>query len=145
MNDSLRSAFIAVALLLSVAAPAAAQPAAPAKVAPADEYFGPLKMSILGIRNSLKTEIVKLESNADVDTGDAFRHAAFVEKSIREWESKYPADSWLPRSVMALHRVYLRIASADAERSAAETAAWLLERYPHSAEAAQIRSESGRS
>jgi len=144
MNDLLRSAFIAVALLLSVAGPASAQSTALAKVAPADEYFGPLKMSILGIRNSLRTEFVKLESVANVDTGDAFRHAAFVEKSIREWERKYPADSWLPRSVLALHRVYTRIASDEAERSAAETAAWLIERYPHSAEAAQVRSEAGR-
>jgi hypothetical protein len=144
MNDLLRSAFIAVALLLSVAGPASAQSTALAKVAPADEYFGPLKMSILGIRNSLKDELVKLESSANVNTGDAFRHAAFLEKSIREWERKYPSDSWLPRSVMALHRVYSRISSEDAQRSTAETAAWLIERYPHSAEAALLRSEVAR-
>jgi hypothetical protein len=144
MNDLLRSAFIAVALVLSVAAPGAAKSTAPAKVAPADEYFGPLKMSILGIRNTLKDDFVKLESSASVDTGDAFRHAAFVEKSIRAWEHKYPADSWLPRAVLALHRVYARIASSDAERSAAETATWLIQRYPNSREAAQLRSESAR-
>jgi hypothetical protein len=145
MNVFVRSAFIAVALLLSVAAPGAAQSTTLAKAAPADEYFGPLKMSILGIRNTLKDEFVRLESAADVDTGDAFRHAAFVEKSIREWERKYPADSWLARSVLALHRVYVRIGSDEADRSAAQTAAWLLERYPNSPEAALIRSETGRS
>jgi hypothetical protein len=145
MNVFVRSAFIAVALLFSVTAPGTAQAVSLSKAAPADEYFGPLKMSILGIRNTLKDEIVKLGSTASVDAAGAFRHAAFVEKSIREWEHKYPADSWLPRSVLALHRVYSRIASSDAERSAAATAAWLLERYPNSREAAQLRSEMGHS
>ena len=35
--------------------------AAKCKVAPADEYFGKLKMSILGIRNTIKDQGIKID------------------------------------------------------------------------------------
>ena len=48
----MKRTLLALALALSFVAPAIAAPTA--NLAPADRYFGRLKMSILGVRNSLK-------------------------------------------------------------------------------------------
>src|SRR5579885_1361744 len=50
--SSMKRIVLALALALSFAAPAFAEPSA--NLAPADRYFGRLKMSILGVRNSIK-------------------------------------------------------------------------------------------
>jgi hypothetical protein len=65
-------------------------------LAPADEYFGRLRMSVLGIRN----ELVTLERRAE--NGDANLRAmngklALVDDAMRDWRSRYPRDTWLPR------------------------------------------------
>ena len=140
-------AALAASLVLAANAPVAAQTTSPtrnsghlAKLAPADEYFGPLRLSIIGIRNSLAQTTLRLES-AGFDDGDAFRSVSLVEASVRAWETKYPKDAWLPRTVLALHRVYRRMASESASLHAVDVAAWLLQKYPDSDEAHSLRAE----
>jgi len=65
-------------------------------LAPADEYFGRLRMSVLGIRN----ELVALERRAE--SGDRNVAAmggklAMVDDAMRDWRLRYPRDTWLPR------------------------------------------------
>jgi hypothetical protein len=65
-------------------------------LAPADEYFGRLRMSVLGIRN----ELVTLERRAE--SGEANLAAlngklAMVDDAMRDWRAHYPRDTWLPR------------------------------------------------
>jgi len=127
--------FSATVVSLPIAASAAQ------KVAPADEYFGPLGMSILGIRNALRDTATKLDVDPSADTESALQHVALIERSVRDWENKYPGDSWLPRTVLALHRVYARIRTEDGRKHATETASWLMERYETSREAQALRSE----
>src|ERR1700680_3414227 len=110
------SSFLA-ALFVASLSPAGAQTAAFRRLAPADEYFGPLKRSVLGIRNTLR------------------------EQSVRDCEKKYPAYPWLPRSVFDLQHLYAQIPSETSRRHAAEVATWLISRYPGSMEAAQMRLE----
>src|SRR5450755_610498 len=61
------------------------------RVAPADEYFGKLKMSILGIRNTIRD----LQANIEIDqarwTG-LVNKADFTEDAVHDWEHKYPKD-----------------------------------------------------
>lgn len=97
-------ALLTVAGTISVPGPAIAA----TRVAPADEYFGHLKMSILGIRNQLR----------DLETRSAWRgenkrnllgKATFIEDAMREWAEKYPADPWLPQFRRRLDLCYIRI------------------------------------
>ena len=96
--------------------------------APADEYFGPLQMSILGIRNQLhdlgKQYDFKPE-NVDAILGKA----VMAEASLRDWESRYPTDPALPRYVYWLTHLYQKINHALARRKSVETESWLLTRY----------------
>jgi hypothetical protein len=138
------AAIVAIAAGLTLLAPisAAAQstPAQIAKAAPADEYFGPLGLSVIGIQNSLTHAAIRLDRIGQGD-GDALHSVGLVEKSIRDWETRYPGDVWLPKTVLALHRVYRRIASQAAEERAMDCAAWLLAKYPDSGEARTLRAE----
>ncbi len=83
--------------------------AAHTSVAPADEYFGRLKMSILGIRNQLR----------DLELRSAWRgenkraligKADFIEDAMHEWSQKYPGDPWIPQFRRRLTLCYVRIA-----------------------------------
>jgi hypothetical protein len=134
-------AAIAASLTFVAAAPLSAQTtlALASNSAPADEYFGPLKMSVLGIKNSIVETSARLDSAPGDD--ESLHNANLVEASVREWESKYPRDAWLPRTILALHRVYRRMASAEANLHAVDMAAWLIAKYPGSDEARSLRSE----
>ena len=99
------------------------------RVAPADEYFGRLKMSILGIRNELR-DLSLREQYAPEKTADVLGPAGFVEDALHDWEHKYPTDPWLPRNVFLLERLYSNVHNDDGSRSTARTLHWLLARYP---------------
>jgi hypothetical protein len=98
------------------------------RVAPADEYFGRLKMSILGIRNELRDLDQRLTYSPDAGPA-ALGTALFVENAIRDWEAKYPADPWLARSVYQLTHVYARIHTPDGHAKAVSALHWLVSRY----------------
>ena len=134
-----------VALSASAASAATPEPAPPPvvphvvilkyKVAPADEYFGKLKLSILGIRNTIKDMGLK----ADADPG----HAAAVvmgaisltEDALHDWEKKYPQDSWIPAAILSLERLYAKVDSDAARTHAKLVMTWLVHDYPKSAPA----------
>jgi hypothetical protein len=138
--------FLTVASLVALSAAAASaatpEPAPPVvphvvilkyKVAPADEYFGKLKLSILGIRNTIKDMGLK----ADADPG----HAAAVvmgaisltEDALHDWEKKYPQDSWIPAAILSLERLYAKVDSDAARAKAKFVMVWLVHDYPKSA------------
>jgi len=137
------AAVVAIAAFtLFSATPVTAQttPEQIAKAAPADEYFGPLALSVIGIRNAISQTCLRLD-RAGLDDGDALSNVGLVEASVHEWERKYPEDTWLPRTVLALHRTYRRMASEQASLHAVDAAAWLLQKYPNSDEAHALRAE----
>ena len=91
----------------STAHPAAVAPKL--KLAPADEYFGPLKMSVLGIRNQIHDLGILYAPTYDFDHALAKRimaKAVLAEASLRDWEQKYPADGQIPRYVYLLDQLY---------------------------------------
>ena len=145
MRNLLRASFCSFSAVLLAASfsPAFAQTSAAHRLAPADEYFGPLKMSVLGIRNALRSEAGRLASPAPPEAAAAYAHANLVERSVQDWEAKYPADRWLPRTIFVLQRLYVQIPHAESRRRAHEVATWLITRYPSSPEAAQLRNEVG--
>jgi hypothetical protein len=102
------------------------------RLAPADEYFGPLKMSELGIRNEIHDLTVRYDPRADADHSLALRTigmAQRTEASLADWEHKYPRDTQLARSIYLLQRLYAKIDGDDARANAARCTRWLTSRY----------------
>ena len=118
-------------------APAPAKPVIPVvhvltyKVAPADEYFGRLKMSILGIRNTIKDDGLKVDADPTQAPG-VISSVAMTEDALHDWEAKYPRDTWLPHSLWTLERLYAKIDSDAARAKAKATMMWLVHDYPNS-------------
>lgn len=110
------------------------------RVAPADEYFGRLKMSILGIRNSLRDLSLRL-SYAPDKSEDVLGSAAMVEDALHDWEHKYPADPWLPKSVYQLASLYASVPTPNGHDKAAHALRWLLTRYGRTPYGAQARTQ----
>jgi hypothetical protein len=104
------------------------------KVAPADEYFGRLKMSILGIRNVIRDDAAKID--ADPNQGaSVVTSVAYTEDALHDWEAKYPRDSWLPHSLFTLERLYAKIDSDVGRAKAKATMIWLVHDFPNSPQA----------
>ena len=116
--------------------------AAPApKVAPADEYFGRMKMSILGITNSIR----------DTGTREGFdpSHASqyygglfMTENALLDWAHKYPQDSWIPRRAYDMSHDFWRMHTADGDRQAQVCRNVLFHQFPHNHWAVVARKET---
>ncbi len=116
--------------------------AAKCKIAPADEYFGKLKLSILGIRNTIKDQGLKV----DVDPAKASSTAnsiALTEDAIHDWQHKYPCDTWLPGTLYALQHFYTKIHTQDGVKHVHATFGWLRHDFPKSKLVAVARQEDG--
>ena len=144
---------MAAALLYCFATPVAAatHPPAPstpqaalhthAGPAPGDEYFGPLKMSVFGVKNVIERTNLRLDAGVPMDVPATQRYLTQAELSIVAWEARYPHDYWLPRMYAALQRAYVRLPNQNARLHAADLASRLIVRYPGSAEARTMRGE----
>lgn len=100
--------------------------------APADEYFGPFKDSILGIRNRL----VAFERKADSEllVADSMRGIDNVERAIEDWDHHYPRDPWLAGFLDRMMHVYGR-AHALESNGAHRCLAMLEHGFPRTAQA----------
>jgi len=108
---------LALVLALSFAAPVFATTSN--DLAPADRYFGRLKMSILGIRNSIKDLL--------------------VEDALRDWQAKFPRDPWIPKFTFSLAQLYAKLDLDDARTRRDDMLDWLDATYPDSEFAGQPR------
>ena len=86
---------ILTALVVACFAPAA-QAGNMHDLAPADEYFGRMKMSVLGIRNALDG-LERRASSGDRNVASMSGQLALVNDAMQDWRVHYPRDSWLPR------------------------------------------------
>jgi hypothetical protein len=132
----MKRTLLALMLAVSFAAPALANPMS--SLAPADRYFGRLKMSILGVRNSLRD----LSARADADPEAAehiFDKAVLVEDALRDWQAHFPRDPWIPKYAYALAELYGKLQTDDAQMRKDETLDWLIASYPNSEYAVQSR------
>ncbi len=115
---------------------AAAKPVAHAKapkckVAPADEYFGKLKMSILGIRNVIKDQGLKIDVYPE-KADSTLNSIALAEDAVHDWQHKYPCDSWLPGTIYAIEHFYGKIHTSAGVKHVHAAFAWLRHDYPKS-------------
>jgi hypothetical protein len=98
-------------------------------LAPADEYFERLQMSVLGVRNKVKDLGLDAELHPEHDKA-MLGNALWVEDAMRDWAKKYPFDRWLPRYAYALEQMYERIPGDDAHRRAVKQVSYLTAYFP---------------
>ncbi len=143
----MRRLLVSIAFAVAAAAAAGAVPPQPAfaagrpvHLAPADEYFGPLKISILGMRNILRDQDARF--TADPSTSNAvLGMIGNVEDAIRDLERKYPEDTALPGSIYRLERLYAKLPLPAAIAKAQRAERWLFERYAKTPQAKQLQRE----
>ncbi len=120
---------VALMLALSFTAPAFAENMS--SLAPADRYFGRLKMSILGVRNQLRDLSIRADLHPE-DADHIFDKAVLVEDALRDWQAHFPRDPWIPKYTYSLAQLYGKLGSDDARTRRDETLDWLAATYPES-------------
>ena len=90
------AALVATVMLAIASVGTPAHAATMRDLAPADEYFGQLRMSVLGIRNELNT-LERRATSGDRNVASMSGKLALVDDAMRDWRRRYPRDTWLPR------------------------------------------------
>ena len=109
-----------------------------ADMAPADEYFGPLKLSIIGISNTIRDVGLRYTYNHDIGA-QSLASAQLTESAVRDWLRRYPRDPQLPRNVFYLQRLYTKILLQPSRDRAAIVAKLLFADFPSSPQARQLK------
>lgn len=139
--------FVAAALFAVVfpaAASAATVPAAPhvrARVAPADEYFGRMKMSVLEITNQIRDASARMNFNPEL-AATHYNKLALTEEALEDWARKYPNDSWIAPRAYDLSHLFWRMHTTLADQQAARCRSILFARFPSSRYALTARGET---
>src|SRR5271166_2409890 len=84
--------------------------------APADEYFGKMKMSYLGINNTLRDAYVMAGEHTTFPV--VIQKVFWAENALLDWQHRYPKDPQLPRSLFFLAAAYLKIWTGDGQAHA---------------------------
>lgn len=104
-------------------------------LAPADEYFGRMGMSILGIQNQLKHINFMLDYNyGNLESGDT----VLVAESIDDMHKVYPRDRDLPMLLYWCYTTLQRMDDAASRTAAAHLRAILTVEYQDSPQARKI-------
>jgi hypothetical protein len=86
------------------------------RLAPADEYFGPTKMSPLEITNRIRDAERR---------GASYRGLASTQAAIEDWTRKYPADPWIPSREYRIWRLFAHLHSRAGDAQAARCRTFL--------------------
>src|SRR5579872_736316 len=96
---------------------AAGGPASISELAPADEYFGHMRLSPFGIRHmifSLKDDLHHGRRRPDAIEHDALE----VQDALQDWSTRYPHDTWIPAALWNLAILYEELPGDDARTHA---------------------------
>jgi len=105
------------------------------RTAPADEYFGNLKYSPIGVRN----EVIRI--NKYLDKGWGYRmesDALQVENAVADWQKQYPHDRTLPGTLLDAFRLLQRVETDKTKAAASHVKATLLVQYADSRQAQEL-------
>ena len=109
-----------------------------ATMAPADEYFGPLKLSIIGIQNTMRDIGLRYKYNNDLAV-PSFASTQLVESAVRDWAHRYAHDPQLPHNAYLLQRLYTQILLQKSRDRAAVVAQWMAVTFPTSPQEKQLK------
>lgn len=105
--------FLCAIAALLVAAPITC--VANSRSAPADEYFGRLGESVLGIRNAL--DAIDREGDGEMLSPQTLANLDDQQDAIVALEQKYPNDPWLPAFLSRLSGDYARAGESSTPRA----------------------------
>jgi hypothetical protein len=107
------------------------------RTAPADEYFGNLKFSPIGVRN----EVVRI--NKYLDKGWGYRmenDALHVDDAVEDWQKQYPHDLTLPATLLDAFQLLQRVETDKTKAAALRVKTLLLVQYASSRQAQELAS-----
>jgi hypothetical protein len=107
------------------------------RTAPADEYFGNLKYSPIGVRN----EVTRI--NKYLDKGWGYRmegDALQVDSAVEDWQKQYPHDETLPATLLDVYRLEQRIATEKTKGAGERIRTILLVQYAATRQAQELSS-----
>jgi hypothetical protein len=118
-----------LALLSFATAPAlSATSARPSAAAPADRYFGRLKLSFLGINNTFRDAAVSAGQHT-TDSGIANK-VDFAMEALNDWQRQFPRDPQLARSYFLGQLVLKKIWIKKYQDKAWAYMQFILTKYP---------------
>lgn len=104
-------------------------------LAPADEYFGRMGMSILGMRN----ELHRINGYLDAGWGDRESNAGvLLAEAVDDLHRVYPRDRDLPKLLLDTYRTLQRMHTPEAAQSAAVVRSILTIEYQDTQQARQL-------
>lgn len=138
--------FLATLTALILSSPSGAAGSGPVSIsdlAPADRYFGHMRLSPLGIRHtifSLKDDLHHGRRKPDAIAHDALE----VQDALQDWSAQYPHDSWLPAALWNLAVLYEELPGSDARTHALAVLQKLRDDYAGTAFAANAQRDLAR-
>ena len=101
----------------------------PPQNAPADEYFGRLKLSNLGVRNIIHA--LSVEGHSPLALPLERTRIMGVETAIAQWSDEYPRDTWLRGAMLSFAGVMAGKRDVDTDRIAIDLFLETSMRYPN--------------
>ncbi len=109
-----------------------------AVTAPADQYFGKLKMSALRIR--YETMQLKKRYETHQLLPDQTLHLLLLnEDAYMDWARRYPTDSWLPSTGYAMAQLYEELPGTQARDRAVALLTYVKSHFPKTPYAGKSR------
>jgi len=99
--------------------------------APADEYFGHLRETILAIRNHLNA--LDMTSASDMSSRTVATELDDLQDEVFSWQKRYPNDPWVPSALSRLIKDYGRAGEASSPQ-AKSAFTLMLSAYPSAPE-----------
>jgi hypothetical protein len=124
---------LAIGLLWGLLVPALAAQGHSA-MAPADEYFGPTKMSPLEITNRIHDAQRR---------GASYGGLMSTQGAIEDWTRKYPGDPWIPPREYEMSHLFAGLHSHAGNAEAAHCRYFEREHFPGTRYAVAAQRESG--
>ncbi|MBC5823242.1 MAG: hypothetical protein GIW99_12540 [Candidatus Eremiobacteraeota bacterium] len=103
-------------LSLALTRPVLSSPT-PSPLAPADEYFGRQKLSILSITNTLHDASRRVAVNPK-RAPSLYKPLLTVEDAVQDWARKYPQDAWIAPRAQTMFHLFRCMGTGDGEREA---------------------------
>ena len=95
--------------------------------APADEYFGRYRLSLLGMRNIIHDMSIEGDSSLALPLQEGRIYE--VAGALGDWANRYPRDKWLPGTAASFVRFLERKKSPETALLAANYIAYLNDRF----------------
>jgi hypothetical protein len=142
LNPFAALALSALTVAAAVPAPVTPPPHAPTRVvdfAPADRYFGRMKMSFLGINNTFRDAAIM--SGPHTTESGIVNKVAFADEALNDWAQRFPHDAQLARSYYLAIRAEQKLWVKEYQEKAWVYMNRIVELYPTSYFAKVIRKD----